>query len=432
MKKVYFLLLAVIFCFPLKAQDIYFPPLIGNEWETMDPSELNWCDEGIDSLYSFLDAKNSRAFLVLKDGKIVLEKYFNGHGPDSLWYWASAGKTVTAALIGIAQEEGLLDINDPSNDYLGDGWTSAPQDKEDLITIRHQLTMTSGLNDLFSFDCTDAECLVYSADAGTRWAYHNGPYTNLTYLIEAVTGQNYNAYYFNRIALKTGMGGLWVGLNNNRLLFTKARSMARFGLVMQNDGYWDDTPVLADLDYVNEMRNTSQDLNKSYGYLWWLNGKESHRLPVFQTEFQGTLSENAPMDTYSGIGKNGQFLSVVPSQGLVMVRTGDAPGNSFVPIEFFDELWEYINNLSCEPNSVVENKLDEINFFPNPTNGFINIDLPAELNDFEVNIINLIGEQMIVEKSNTNINVSHLNSGIYFLEIKTIYGKKVEKITVVK
>ena len=432
MKKIYFLLFVIFNFNNLHSQDLYFPPTTGNDWETIDPIELNWCDEKINSLYNFLEEKNTRAFLILKDGKIVLEKYLNGHGPDSLWYWASAGKTVTAALTGIAQEEGLLNINDPTSDYLGDGWTSAPQDKEDLITIRHQLTMTSGLDDSGFFECTDPECLFYLQDAGSRWAYHNGPYTNLSYIIEAASGQNYNGYYFNKLSQKTGMGGLWIKLGFNRLLFTKARSMARFGLLVQNDGYWDNTPILTDLDYINAMRNTSQEINKSYGYLWWLNGKESFKLPGLQFEFQGTLSENAPADAYSGIGKNGQFLSVVPSQGLVVVRMGEAPDDAFVPIAFFDEMWGYINDLACEPNSVFENEKTEIKIFPNPAKYFLEIEIPNGINNYEVKIFNSIGGQVVFEKNKNNINISKLINGVYFLKIKTAYNELIEKFTIIK
>lgn len=135
MKKCATLVLTVFIAILLNGQDLYFPPLQGDEWETIDPADLDYCPDKIAALYDFLEKENTRSFLLLKDGRIVLEQYFNGHGPDSLWYWASAGKTVTATLTGIAQEEGLLDINDPTNDYLGDGWTVAPQEKEDLITI---------------------------------------------------------------------------------------------------------------------------------------------------------------------------------------------------------------------------------------------------------------------------------------------------------
>ena len=80
----------------------------------------------------------------MKDGKIVLEEYFNGHDSTSNWYWAS-GKSLTAFLIGIAQQENYLNISDTTSTYLGQGWTSLNPIQEEKITIRHQLNMTSGL-----------------------------------------------------------------------------------------------------------------------------------------------------------------------------------------------------------------------------------------------------------------------------------------------
>ena len=161
--------LLIVLSFGSKAQSLYFPPLTGDEWETVAPSSLGWCDERIDSLYDLLEENNTKAFIVLKDGKIVLEKYFGTFVQDSAWYWASAGKSLTACLVGIAQQEGFLSIEDTTSSYLGEGWTACTSDQEEKITIRHQLTMTTGLDDQVPENyCTLDTCLIYKADAGTR------------------------------------------------------------------------------------------------------------------------------------------------------------------------------------------------------------------------------------------------------------------------
>ena len=87
-----------------KSQSIYFPPLLGNTWDALSPASLGWCEPKIDSLLDYLEAKNSKAFILLKDGKIVIEKYFGTFTIDSVWYWASAGKTLTGFTVGIAQQ----------------------------------------------------------------------------------------------------------------------------------------------------------------------------------------------------------------------------------------------------------------------------------------------------------------------------------------
>lgn len=122
--------------------------------------------------------------------------------------------------------------------------------------------------------------------------------------------------------------------------------MARFGLLNLNNGNWENESILGDMNYLEAMKNSSQDLNKSYGHLWWLNGKENYRAPGSQEVFTGSLIPNAPADTYAGLGKNDQKLYIVPSKGLVVVRMGEAAGDELLgPSSFDKELWEQINSL---------------------------------------------------------------------------------------
>jgi CubicO group peptidase (beta-lactamase class C family) len=321
---------------------MYFPPLSGNDWETTAPATLGWNQAELQNLYTYLGQKDTKAFIILKNGRIVAEKYFGSFTSDSLWYWASAGKTMTSVLVGIAQQEGLLNINDRTSKYLGAGWTSAPRAKEDLITIRHQITMTTGLDDgVANDDCTLPSCLLYKADAGTRWAYHNAPYTILDKVVEAASGKSYNTYFREKIRDRIGMNGTWLRNNEyNNVYYSTPRSMARFGLLLLNKGIWDKTAVLSDAGYFNNQVNTSQNLNLSYGYLTWLNGKSTHMLPTLQNVFSGALVPDAPAEMYCALGKNDQKIYVVPSQGLVVIRMGNAAGNVQLASSSFDnELW---------------------------------------------------------------------------------------------
>lgn len=320
----------------------YFPPVSGSEWETTTAGSLGWDAVGLTSLNAYLQSKGTKAFIILKDGKIVTEQYFGTFTADSLWYWASAGKTMTGFLVGIAQQEGLLNINDLTSKYLGTGWTSAPLAKENLITIKNQLTMTTGLDDgVADPDCTLPGCLVYKADAGTRWAYHNAAYTVLDGVIEKASGMSFNAYFQQKIRDKIGMNGLWNKTpNSNNVYYSNARSMARFGLLLLNKGKWDSTPVLSDSAYFNSQVNTSQNINLSYGYLTWLNGKASSMLPQTQVVFPVSIIPNAPADLYAALGKNDQKIYVVPSQKLVIIRMGNTAGGvNLAGSDFDNELW---------------------------------------------------------------------------------------------
>lgn len=320
--------------------NMYFPPTTGTDWEASTVASLGWNGTALNELYTYLESKGTKGFIVLRNGRLVAERYFGTFSAESPWYWASAGKTLTAALVGVAQSEGKLRLSDKTSQYLGAGWTSLPTAKEDAITIRHQLTMTSGLDDGGDSDCTDAACLTYKADAGTRWAYHNAPYTLLEKVVERATGATYNTYFAQKIRDRIGMNGTWVKAGYNNVYYSNVRSAARFGLLLLNKGVWNGTVVLPDAAYVEAGVNSSQTLNPAYGYLTWLNGKSTYMLPTVQASFTGALVPNAPADLYAALGKNDQKIYVVPSLGLVVVRMGEAAGNSHLALSSFDnELW---------------------------------------------------------------------------------------------
>jgi hypothetical protein len=91
------------------------------------------------------------------------------------------------------------------------------------------------------------------------------------------------------------------------------------------------------------MTTASQNFNRSYGYLTWLNGKPSYMVPGSQVVLNGNLSPNAPADMFAAMGKNGQLINVVPSKRIVVIRMGDVPDTSLVPFLFQDDLWKKLN-----------------------------------------------------------------------------------------
>lgn len=330
---------------------LYFPPVGSSTWAAVTPASLGWNTAEIPGLLTLLETNGTRAFIVLKDGKIVIEEYFGenllGTAPferTSLWYWASAGKTLTAWTVGIAQEDGHLSIQDRTSEHLGAGWTSLTPAQENSITVRHQLTMTTGLDDgVADSHSTLPQDLVYKADPGTRWAYHNAPYTLLEQVVAIAAGEDFSAY-FNRILRDpVGMDGTWIWNDSDHVFYSTARAMARFGLLVLGDGRWNGTVLMRDTAYFDDMITPSQDLNRSYGYLWWLNGQPSFMVPESQIVFPGSFTPNAPADTVSGMGKNGQYVCVVPSEGIVMVRMGEDPSSVPVPFLFLDDIWEKLD-----------------------------------------------------------------------------------------
>lgn len=413
------------------SQSIYFPPITGNVWDTLSGSSLGWCMDQAEELYDYIDSTNGKAFIVLKDGKIVIEKYFNGHKADSFWYWASAGKTMTAFLVGIAKENHGLNLSDTSSIYLGKGWSSLTAEQESQITVWHHLTMTTGLDDTppINKDCTEDSCLKYLADPGTRWAYHNAAYTLLDKVVEAASGKKFQQFFNEQVSLKTGIFGLWVTQNGyNNVLLSQPRSMARFGSLLLNKGYWGQTKVLGDTQYFIEMIQTSQSLNPSYGYLTWLNGKDKFMVPGLQIQFPGMLAPQAPKDMYSAMGKNGQLLMVVPSQNLVVVRMGDAPGdNGDVPITFSNDIWKRLNKVICnqpQAEKEIEAESLNINCYPNPFTDKLWVNA---LEGNSVTVFNQYG-QILFTGSTGEIDTHEWAAGIYFIEVSGKNGKIVRRV----
>jgi len=330
----------------------YFPPLSGENWERTTPEQLGWHQSEIDSLYQFLEKTNTHSFIVLVNGKIVIEKYFGKSNRNTPWYWASAGKSLMSVLVGIAEKRGLININNRVSDYLGQGWTSATLKQESAITIRNLLSMTSGLDDEPGYPCNnrsaEKHCLKYLTDTGSRWAYHTGASQQLSKVIEKVSKRSIENFTRNRLFTKTGMTGAWVG----EVFYSKPLSMARFGLLCLNKGVWE-KDTLIEPAYFNLMIHPSQPYNVSYGYLWWLNGQTDYMLPGTPRIFSGMLVPHAPADMYAAFGKNEQRIYIAPGLNMVVVRMGENAYRTVAAFSPFDDrLWQQISSLVTSKTGV--------------------------------------------------------------------------------
>ena len=422
-KTITFFFAIILFSFSVKSQSLYFPPTTGNVWDSILPSNLNYCQARIDSLYNYLQVKNTKSFILLKDGKRVLEKYFGTYKRDSIWYWASASKSLAGFITGVAQQKGYININNQVSQYLGTGWTSAPLVKENLITVKHLICMNSGLEDAPPLPCDNEDtakaCLTYLADAGTRWAYHTGAYRKVQDVVSNAVGQTYNSITNNWIENQTGMSGFWL----QQVYYSKARDMARFGLLNLNKGIWNTDTIMKDTAYYRAMVNTSQNLNKAYGYLWWLNGKSSLMTPGFQFVFPGTLMSNAPSDMYCALGKNDQKIYVVPSTNMVIVRQGNTAGGFNLAASAFDNvLWDYINKLDCSVTNINKNTHLNYKLYPNPVTDVLSIE-NTTLNISKIRVYDVLGniiyeDYQSIKTSSIHLDFSLFSKALYFVEIE--------------
>lgn len=328
------------------ASKLYFPPNASDYWAVKSAQELGWNQDSVEILRGYLEENGTEGFIVLKEGKIAIEWYFGDFTAQNNRPWNSAAKTLTAVTVGIAQQEGYLKIDDALSNYLGAGWSSMPPEKETQVRIINQLNMTTGLDYTVADPyCYDPACLKYKNDPGTFWYYHNAPYSLLDEVIASATETNFQDYFYEKVRDKIGMQGQWAKIGYLNLYFGNTRSLARFGLLCLNNGKWADKTLFSDSGYFSAMLTPSQDMNPSYGYLWWLNGQSGYRLPGSEDRLSGKLIPAAPDDLFAGLGALDQKLYIVPSENLVVVRLGTETGETMAgPSSFDNGIWERLMN----------------------------------------------------------------------------------------
>lgn len=323
---------------------LYFPPEIG-AWEAVDPISTGWNQPALEDLASYAESHRSQAVLILDGGRIVFERYFDGFTPTSTRDVASCQKSVTSVLIGCAISQGLLGIDDPMSKYLGVGWSKAPAANEEQITIRHLVTMTTGLN----------QQLEMIAEPGETWLYNTYVYQQAETILEVASKSSFHSFTMEALGHHIG----WETAHyrgrprfvmpdgkESRALELSAREAASFGLLALANGSWDGNERLTPDDYWESSLTTSQPMNPAYGYMWWLNGKSSYRAPgQLPPLVPGPLIPPAPPDLVAAMGALDNRVYVVPSRKLVAVRLGNLAGlRPHLAISEFDgEFWEILS-----------------------------------------------------------------------------------------
>lgn len=300
-----------------------------------------WDRGALEAALTYAQRQRSSAVVVVDHGEIVAERYWplaaGAGSPYANFLWgrtaagapiedvASLQKSIVSVLVGIAADRGLLDLEAPVSTCLHAGWTNTTCGQESAITIRHLLSMTSGLS----------PALEYQAAAGSAWQYNTRAYSLLVDVLEAVTGDGIGPLTKRWLTDPLGMDDTgwrrrpWVapGMDANPIgLFTTARDLARFGEMMMVGGVWQGRRLVSQA-YVTAAVAPSQSLNPAYGLLWWLNG-----LPLrtgSESSGRTVLVPAAPRDLFAAQGALGRRVYVVPSRGLVVVRLGDAPDEDF-------------------------------------------------------------------------------------------------------
>jgi CubicO group peptidase (beta-lactamase class C family) len=335
-------------------EDIGDLPLLEMPPPEGDPAEMPWPDGDlvgdiappayVDA--AALEAASDWAFeraspeqvtlslLIVHEGNIIHERYAPGVDVTTRTRTWSTAKSIAVTLLGILADQGRISLDEP----LGFEWlprASSPEtDPRNTITLRHLLNMSSGLYpvDNSGLEYATGSGMAYWAGAssvkgalhralfrepGTYWDYENYDTLLAVYLMKLVLGDERSYLEFPRRALldRIGMRNTLVSVDRfgdfilSSQVYTNARDLARFGLLYLNDGMWDGERLLSRewIDFVRTPAPATAERGNQYGGQWWL-------VPDNRTD--------VPSDAFSTAGNRGQYVIVIPSHDLVIVRRG--------------------------------------------------------------------------------------------------------------
>jgi CubicO group peptidase (beta-lactamase class C family) len=296
----------------------------------------------------YLQSSGTTAFLVIHDDELVYERYFNGYNERSLNTSFSMAKSFASALVGIAIDEGYIKrVDEPITNYIPE---LLEKDKRfRSITIRHLLTMTSGIkyeeggdlpwsedaDDTKTYYATDLRELALNCqiegEPGKYFEYNNYNPLLMGMILERATGMPVSHYMEEKLWKPAGMeaDASW-SLDSKKDGFEKmesgvnarARDFARFGMLFAKEGNVRGKQLIS-RGWVKESTraDTNTDPSLDYQYFWWVNTTDGK-------------------NHFSAQGNYGQYIYVAPEKDLVIVRLGKEEGEKGYGYwtDLFDEL----------------------------------------------------------------------------------------------
>ena len=276
-----------------------YTPLVRDDWEVSTPAEQGLGAELVSRMYyNAAELETIYSLLVVKNGKLVAEGYYNAGSIDQLEKRASVTKSYTSALVGIALDKGYIESIDAKMlDFFPDIADQITDPRKKQITIQNMLEMRAGYpweeenaaawEAMWSGEyLSQIAKIPLTADPGTRFQYSNLTAHWLGIIAARATGMDLialgNKYLFGPLGVTPGedwlrdVDGYYIGAGD--ILFT-SRDMARFGQLYLDGGEYNGQQIVS-ADWVrdslqtytaNEFEVTSigQFKNMGYGYMWW-------------------------------------------------------------------------------------------------------------------------------------------------------------------
>lgn len=311
-----------------------------NEWTFSDAKSENMNETILDEMESYIDTHITAldSIIIIRNDKIVQEKYYNNYNHNQYHHIWSCTKSVTSLLIGIAFQQGYLSSLDQKVlDFFSNHEFENVDDRKENMTLRHLLTMTTGINWTEDLDILAEMQLSIDpvgfmlnrsmiAEPGTVFQYNTGVSHLLSRILHITTGKTplvfANEFLFNPLGILINDIYWEVDRDNIQLggtkLYLRPRDMAKIGLLCLHNGTWNDQQIVHK-DWVLETTKTQfiyydQGQETHYGYHWWI-----------QYDIHG----------YCAFGHLGQLIFNVPDKNLIIVTTstGHYP---------FDLIYDYI------------------------------------------------------------------------------------------
>lgn len=326
------------------ADDHVFP---GDEWESATPEEMGFDPAALESVAAQADEFDSSCFVVTRKGRLVGEWYWDGADATTPREVFSVTKSIASTLVGIAQSDGSLDIEDSAADYI-DEWVGT---ESEAVTIRNLLSNDSGREWNFGLDYFELpgapDRTQFGIDLGQQyapgeaWSYNNAAIQTLDRVVSRATGEVTADFARERLLEPIGMRHSEMSPANedgsSTFMFmglqSTCRDLARFGYLFLRDGNWDGEEIVP-AEWVEEATGApSQEHNAAYGLLWWLNRRGTLLSPLQAVAptgepaepVVGQIAPGAPDDLFTAQGLGGQIVMVDPGSETVAVRLGEGP-----------------------------------------------------------------------------------------------------------
>jgi CubicO group peptidase (beta-lactamase class C family) len=277
------------------------------------------------------------AFVVIKEGRLLFESYWEDYSPQSLSNSFSMAKSIVSLAVGCAIDDGLIrGVDQPVSDFFPEfaGYEGH------TLTIRHLLSMSAGMSfkEAYSSPFSSTTKLYYGNDLhaitfgmkvieapGVNFNYQSGVTQLLAYIVEKATAEPLSSYVSRKLwtPMHAEENALWSldkagGMEKAYCCFnTNARDFARFGQLLLNKGRWDGEPLVSE-SYLQEALSPDTTLtnllrkepNRHYGFQFW------------SLTYKG-------LDVYYMRGILGQYIFAIPEKELVIVRLGRKRSNSY-------------------------------------------------------------------------------------------------------